>query len=49
MIYVLWNNSIPQPPIAYWLKSFNNKTNPPRPGTTFTVEQINQCTSNTVP
>ena len=43
MIYVLWNNAYPQPPVAYWLKAFNDKVNPPRPGTTFTVQQINQC------
>ena len=43
MIYVLWNNAYPQPPVAYWLKSFNDKVNPPRPGTTFSVQQINQC------
>lgn len=27
--------------MGYWLKSFNKKTNPPVPGTTFTVAQIN--------
>ncbi|WVR03027.1 hypothetical protein IAU60_000016 [Kwoniella sp. DSM 27419] len=42
VIYVLWNNAYPQPPIGYWLKSFNAKKNPPVPGKTFTVEQINQ-------
>lgn len=42
MIYVLWNNLFPQPPVAYWLKSFNKKVNPPEPETTFTVEQISQ-------
>jgi len=41
MIYVLWNNMIPQPPMPYWLKSFQDKPNPV-PGTNFSVEQINQ-------
>ena len=41
MVYVLWNNMIPQPPMPYWLKSFQNKPNPV-PGTNFSVEQINQ-------
>ncbi|WVF67013.1 hypothetical protein IAT40_001756 [Kwoniella sp. CBS 6097] len=42
ILYVLWNNAYPQAPIGYWLKSFNAKTNPPVPGKTYTVEQINQ-------
>lgn len=29
--------------MGFWLKSFNNKTHPPVPGTTFTVAQINSC------
>jgi sugar phosphate permease len=38
---VLWNNGWPQNPIGYYLKSFNSKTNPPVPGHTYTVAQIN--------
>ncbi|WWC90247.1 uncharacterized protein L201_005180 [Kwoniella dendrophila CBS 6074] len=41
LLYVIWNNQYPQVAIGYWLKSFNNKKNPPKPGTTFTVDQIN--------
>ncbi|KAH8905231.1 MFS general substrate transporter [Coniochaeta sp. PMI_546] len=41
MCYIVWNNGGPQAAMGYWLKSFNNKTNPPLPGTTFTVAEIN--------
>ncbi|KAK1927365.1 major facilitator superfamily domain-containing protein [Papiliotrema laurentii] len=41
LLYVFWNNGYPQNPIGYYLKSFNSKTNPPVPGRTFTVSQIN--------
>ncbi|OCF72393.1 pantothenate transporter [Kwoniella mangroviensis CBS 8886] len=41
LLYVIWNNQWPQPAIGYWLKSFNSKTNPPVPGKTYTVSQIN--------
>ncbi|WWC57517.1 uncharacterized protein I303_100049 [Kwoniella dejecticola CBS 10117] len=41
MLYVIWNNQWPQPAIGYWLKSFNAKKNPPVPGKTYTVDQIN--------
>lgn len=41
MCYIVWNNGSPQTAMGYWLKSFNNKTNPPLPGTTFTVAEIN--------
>ncbi|WOO80406.1 Pantothenate transporter liz1 [Vanrija pseudolonga] len=41
MLYVLWNNGFGQNPMGFWLKSFNSKTNPPVPGRTYTVPQIN--------
>ncbi|KAJ5383467.1 hypothetical protein N7517_001378 [Penicillium concentricum] len=40
LLYILWNNGLPQPAMGYWLKSFN--ANPaPVPGKTYTVAQIN--------
>lgn len=42
-LYMLWMNASVQDPMGYWLKSFNNKTNPPVPGVTFSVAQINVC------
>ncbi|CDZ97527.1 Permease of the major facilitator superfamily [Phaffia rhodozyma] len=40
-MYMLYNNAIAQTPMGYWLKSFNNTTNPPVPGRTYSVSQIN--------
>ncbi|KIW09916.1 hypothetical protein PV08_11692 [Exophiala spinifera] len=40
ILYVLWNNGLPQPAMGYWLKSFNHKPYPV-PGTHFTIPQIN--------
>ncbi|KAE9978139.1 hypothetical protein EG328_001676 [Venturia inaequalis] len=40
LLYVIWNNAIPQVAMGYWLKSFN-KTPPPVPGIHFSVPQIN--------
>ncbi|CAG7922067.1 unnamed protein product [Penicillium olsonii] len=40
LLYIVWNNGIPQPSMGYWLKSFN-KDPPPVPGTHYTVPQIN--------
>ncbi|KAJ5518609.1 Major facilitator superfamily domain general substrate transporter [Penicillium expansum] len=40
LLYILWNNGIPQPAMGYWLKSFNAHP-PPLPGTTYTISQIN--------
>lgn len=40
LMYIVWNNGIPQPAMGYWLKSFDKKP-PPLPGTHFTVPQIN--------
>ncbi|WRT70038.1 uncharacterized protein IL334_007032 [Kwoniella shivajii] len=40
-LYAIWMNSSVQQPMGYWLKSFNVKKNPPVPGVTFTVAQIN--------
>ncbi|KAJ6188780.1 hypothetical protein N7519_003688 [Penicillium mononematosum] len=40
LLYILWNNGIPQPAMGYWLKSFNADP-APLPGTTYTVAQIN--------
>lgn len=40
MIYVIWNNGIPQVAMGYWLKSFSSKP-PPVPGTTFSIPEIN--------
>ncbi|CAG8948088.1 unnamed protein product [Penicillium salamii] len=40
LLYIVWNNGIPQPSMGYWLKSFN-KDPPPVPGTSYTVPQIN--------
>jgi len=42
LLYIVWNNGIPQPSMGYWLKSFNVDP-PPVPGTSFTVAQINNC------
>ncbi|TVY91057.1 Pantothenate transporter, partial [Lachnellula willkommii] len=36
LMYIVWNNGIPQEAMGYWLKSFNKKP-APLPGTTFTV------------
>ncbi|KAG4444328.1 hypothetical protein IFR05_000202 [Cadophora sp. M221] len=41
MLYVIWNNANAQPAMGFWLKSFNSKTNPPVPGVTFSVPEIN--------
>lgn len=43
MLYVIWNNGFAQPAMGFWLKSFNVKKNPPVPGVTFTVSEINNC------
>ncbi|KAG4416248.1 hypothetical protein IFR04_010594 [Cadophora malorum] len=40
-LYVLWNNPYAQPAMGYWLKSFNPKIEPPVPGVSFTVPEIN--------
>ncbi|TVY45481.1 Pantothenate transporter [Lachnellula occidentalis] len=40
LLYVVWNNGIPQAAMGYWLKSFD-KEPPPLPGTHFTIPQIN--------
>ncbi|OQE24638.1 hypothetical protein PENSTE_c007G09645 [Penicillium steckii] len=40
LLYIVWNNGIPQPSMGYWLKSFNVDP-PPVPGTSFSVAQIN--------
>jgi hypothetical protein len=41
LLYIIWNNGNPQAAMGYWLKSFNAKKNPPVPGRTFTVAEIN--------
>lgn len=40
LLYVIWNNAIPQVAMGYWLKSFNHKPYPV-PGKHFTVPEIN--------
>ncbi|TLD32514.1 transporter protein [Venturia nashicola] len=40
LLYVIWNNAIPQVAMGYWLKSFNKKP-APVPGIHFTVPEIN--------
>ncbi|KAH8602384.1 major facilitator superfamily domain-containing protein [Bisporella sp. PMI_857] len=40
LLYVVWNNGIPQPAMGYWLKSFNAKP-APVPGVSFSVPEIN--------
>ncbi|KAL5385060.1 hypothetical protein DPSP01_004873 [Paraphaeosphaeria sporulosa] len=40
LLYVIWNNGIPQPAMGFWLKSFNKKPNPV-PGKHFSIPQIN--------
>ncbi|KAI1855632.1 hypothetical protein JX265_006035 [Neoarthrinium moseri] len=40
LLYVVWNNAVPQAGMGYWLKSFNSNP-PPLPGTSFTVPEIN--------
>ncbi|OCF32318.1 pantothenate transporter [Kwoniella heveanensis BCC8398] len=42
MLYVIWNNGGGQSAMGYWLKSFNDPVNPPVPGKTYSVEDINQ-------
>jgi len=42
LLYIVWNNGLPQAGMGYWLKSFNNKSHPPVPGVTFSVSEINQ-------
>lgn len=42
LLYIIWNNGIPQVGMGYWLKSFNTDP-PPAPGTSFSVSQINNC------
>ncbi|CZT51803.1 related to transporter protein [Rhynchosporium secalis] len=48
MLYVIWNNGGPQQAMGFWLKSFNAKDNPPVPGVTFSVEEINNLPLVTV-
>ncbi|WVF67012.1 hypothetical protein IAT40_001755 [Kwoniella sp. CBS 6097] len=38
----IWNNGGGQSAMGYWLKSFNDPINPPVPGKTYSVEDINQ-------
>ncbi|KAJ6076553.1 hypothetical protein N7499_008534 [Penicillium canescens] len=40
MLYIVWNNGIPQAGMGYWLKSFNAHP-APVPGKSFSVPQIN--------
>jgi ACS family pantothenate transporter-like MFS transporter len=42
MLYIVWNNGIPQAGMGYWLKSFNADP-APVPGRSFSVPQINNC------
>ncbi|KAJ5753881.1 uncharacterized protein N7511_008034 [Penicillium nucicola] len=40
LLYIVWNNGIPQAGMGYWLKSFNAKP-APVPGTHYSIAQIN--------
>ncbi|EEA23625.1 hypothetical protein EYB25_006348 [Talaromyces marneffei] len=47
LLYVVWNNGVPQQAMGYWLKSFN--ANPPLvPGTHFSIPEINNLPNITL-